>query len=43
MDKTVPAGAAILLDFIRMTEVGLTDRACYDAIGNKSPMASIGA
>lgn len=32
MDKTVPSGAAILLDFIRMTEVGRTDRASYDVI-----------
>ncbi|WP_376711357.1 hypothetical protein [Pseudochrobactrum lubricantis] len=32
MDKTVPAGAAILLDFIRKTEVGRTDRASYNVI-----------
>jgi muramidase (phage lysozyme) len=32
MDKTVPAGAAILLDFIRVTEVGRGDRASYDVI-----------
>ena len=32
MDKTVPAGAAILLDFVRLTEVGGTDRASYDVI-----------
>ena len=32
MDKTVPAGAAILLDFIRKIEVGRTDRASYDVI-----------
>ncbi len=32
MDKTVPAGAAILLDFTRKTEVGRTDRASYDVI-----------
>ena len=32
MDKTVPAGAAILLDFIRKNEVGRTDRASYDVI-----------
>lgn len=32
MDKTVPAGAAILLDFIRKTEVGRVDRASYDVI-----------
>ncbi len=32
MDKTVPTGAAILLDFIRKTEVGRTDRASYDII-----------
>lgn len=36
MDKTVPSGAAILLDFIRETEVGRGDRASYDVIyGNK--------
>ncbi|MGZ2441013.1 hypothetical protein ACVI55_003449 [Sinorhizobium medicae] len=27
MDRTVPPGAAILLDFIRETEVGRSDRA----------------
>ncbi|WEX86721.1 hypothetical protein PZN02_003046 [Sinorhizobium garamanticum] len=32
MNKTVPAGAAILLDFIRETEVGRKDRASYDVI-----------
>lgn len=32
MDKTVPAGAALLLDFIRKTEVGRDDRASYDII-----------
>ncbi|MDX0127400.1 hypothetical protein GOC15_22760 [Sinorhizobium meliloti] len=32
MDKTVPPGAAILLDFIRKTEVGRSDRASYDVI-----------
>ena len=32
MDKTVPLGAAILLDFIRQTEVGRSDRASYDVI-----------
>ncbi|WP_026618348.1 muramidase (phage lysozyme) [Ensifer sp. WSM1721] len=32
MDKTVPPGAAILLDFIRATEVGRSDRASYDVI-----------
>ncbi|WP_085043821.1 hypothetical protein [Ensifer aridi] len=32
MDKTVPPGAAILLDFIRETEVGGSDRASYDVI-----------
>jgi hypothetical protein len=32
MDKTVPAGAALLLDFIRETEVGDAGRAGYDAI-----------
>ncbi|MGU3577109.1 hypothetical protein ACLBWZ_16460 [Brucellaceae bacterium C25G] len=32
MDKTVPAGAAILLDFVRLIEVGGNDRASYDVI-----------
>lgn len=32
MDKTVPPGAALLLDFIRDTEVGRMDRASYDVI-----------
>ncbi len=32
MDRTVPAGAAILLDFIRKTEVGRDDLASYDVI-----------
>ncbi|MDK1489680.1 hypothetical protein QN219_06360 [Sinorhizobium sp. 7-81] len=32
MHKTVPPGAAILLDFIRETEVGRKDRASYDVI-----------
>lgn len=32
MDRTVPSGAALLLDFIRKTEVGRTDRASYDVI-----------
>lgn len=32
MDKTVPTGAAMLLDFIRKIEVGRTDRASYDVI-----------
>jgi muramidase (phage lysozyme) len=32
MDRTVPAGAAILLNFIRETEVGRKDRASYDFI-----------
>jgi len=32
MDKTVPAGAAVLLDFIRQTEVGSTGRESYDVI-----------
>lgn len=32
MDKTVPLGAAMLLDFIRKTEVGRADRASYDVI-----------
>ena len=32
MDRTVPAGAARILDFIRDTEVGTDDRAGYDII-----------
>ncbi|MDX0251138.1 hypothetical protein GOC31_20795 [Sinorhizobium meliloti] len=32
MDRTVPPGAAILLDFVRETEVGRSDRASYDVI-----------
>jgi len=32
MDRTVPPGAAILLDFVRRTEVGREDRASYDVI-----------
>lgn len=32
MDKTVPAGAALLLDFIAQTEVGSTGRTSYDVI-----------
>jgi len=32
MTKTVPSGAAILLDFVRETEVGRGDRASYDVI-----------
>lgn len=32
MDKTVPFGAAVLLDFIRQTEVGRIDRTSYDVI-----------
>ncbi len=32
MDRTVPAGAAILLDFVRLTETGKTDRSSYDVI-----------
>ncbi|MGU3574549.1 hypothetical protein ACLBWZ_03405 [Brucellaceae bacterium C25G] len=32
MDKTVPSGAKILLDFVRLIEVGGTDRASYDVI-----------
>lgn len=32
MDKTVPAGAAILLDDIRATEVGTAERRGYDVI-----------
>ncbi|MCF7645046.1 hypothetical protein KQ944_07805 [Bacillus subtilis] len=36
MDKTVPAGAAILLDFIRKIEAGRTDRASYDVIYGKN-------
>ncbi|MDT6941108.1 hypothetical protein RI570_13290 [Brucella pseudogrignonensis] len=32
MDRTVPAGAALLLDFIAQTEVGSTGLASYDVI-----------
>ncbi|MCO5164649.1 MAG: peptidoglycan-binding protein [Mesorhizobium sp.] len=32
MDKSVPAGAALLLDFIRETEVGTAARSGYDVI-----------
>lgn len=32
MDKTVPAGAALLLNFIRLTETGKADRSSYDVI-----------
>ncbi|WP_274426731.1 hypothetical protein [Chelativorans sp. YIM 93263] len=32
MDRTVPKGAAILLDFVRKTETGRSDRASYDVI-----------
>ncbi len=32
MDRTVPVGAAILLDFVREIEVGGTSRASYDVI-----------
>lgn len=32
MDRTVPAGAVLLLDFIAQTEVGSTDRSSYDVI-----------
>ncbi|ODR92458.1 hypothetical protein [Sinorhizobium alkalisoli] len=32
MDKTVPSGAAMLLDFVREMEVGRSDRASYDVI-----------
>lgn len=32
MDKTVPAGAALLLDFIRETEAGSAGRESYDVI-----------
>jgi len=32
MDKTVPAGAAILLDFIRQIETGRSDSSAYDVI-----------
>ena len=32
MDKTVPAGAALLLDFTRLIETGKTDRSSYDVI-----------
>lgn len=36
MNRTIPRGAAILLAFIRKTEVGRDDRASYDVIyGNK--------
>lgn len=36
MDKTVPPGAAMLLDFIRSIEIGRADRASYDVIfGNR--------
>ncbi|MCJ8143807.1 hypothetical protein MKI84_12860 [Ancylobacter sp. A5.8] len=32
MDKTVPAGAAVLLDFIRRTETGRADASAYDTM-----------
>ncbi|MFC7064828.1 hypothetical protein [Brucella rhizosphaerae] len=32
MDRTVPAGAALLLDFVRLIETGKTDRSSYDVI-----------
>ncbi|UGQ22211.1 hypothetical protein [Brucella anthropi] len=32
MDKTVPSGAALLLDFVRLIETGKTDRSSYDVI-----------
>lgn len=32
MDRTVPGGAALLLDFIAQTEVGSTGLASYDVI-----------
>lgn len=32
MDKSVPAAAAVILDFIRKTEVGSADRSGYDVI-----------
>lgn len=32
MDRTVPAGAACLLDFIRATKVGTEERRDYDVI-----------
>uniref|UniRef100_A0A193SCZ4 Putative transmembrane protein n=1 Tax=biofilter metagenome TaxID=1070537 RepID=A0A193SCZ4_9ZZZZ len=32
MDKTVPSGAALLLDFTRLIETGKTDRSSYDVI-----------
>ncbi len=32
MDRTVPAPAALILDFVRDTEVGKTDRSSYDVI-----------
>ena len=36
MDKTVPPGAALLLDFIYRTEVGKGAPACYNVIfGNR--------
>lgn len=36
MDRTIPSPAAILLDFIRRTEVGKVDRSSYDVIfGNR--------
>lgn len=34
MNRTIPSGAAILLTFIRKTEVGRADRASYDVIYN---------
>lgn len=43
MNRTIPRGAAILLAFIRKTEVGRDDRASYDVIYNnkqdKLPMS----
>lgn len=32
MDRTVPTGAALLLDFVRLIETGKTDRSSYDVI-----------
>jgi len=32
MDRTVPAGAALLLDFVHVIETGKTDRSSYDVI-----------
>ena len=41
MDRTVPAGAALLLDFVRVIETGKTDRSSYDVIyGHREGMIS---